>query len=265
VGGTFWRVVALDCVESARRKARGQGYRTESEPVSVSVFALVHGGAHGGWCWELLVPELEKRGHAAVAPDLPIEDDTAGALENARVVVDALEGVDDDVVVVGHSLAGLTIPLVAQLHPVRRLVFLGAMVPAVGMSNLAYLATEPGAVTLAGTESLGEGETPEADDQVLGWERTRDGFYHDVPDDLARHAWERLRPQSFTVMSESTPLEVWPDVPSTYILMTEDRAVGQDWSRRRAKEIGADLIEMEGSHSPFYSRPAELADILVGL
>jgi pimeloyl-ACP methyl ester carboxylesterase len=54
-------------------------------------------------------------------------------------------------------------------------------------------------------------------------------------------------------------------VPSTYILATEDRAVGQEWSRRRAKEIGADLIEIEGSHSPFYSRPAELADILVGL
>lgn len=231
----------------------------------MSTFALVHGGAHGGWCWELLVPELERRGHAAVAPDLPIEDDGAGAMENARIVADALKGADDDVVVVGHSLGGLTIPLVAQLRPVRRLVFLGAMVPAPGMSNLEYLATEPGAVTLAGTENLAEGETPAADDQVLGWERTRHGFYHDVPEDIARHAWQRLRQQSFTVMTERTPLEVWPDVPSTYILMTEDRAVGQEWSRHRAKEIGADLIEIEGSHSPFYSRPGELADILVGL
>jgi pimeloyl-ACP methyl ester carboxylesterase len=208
---------------------------------------------------------LERRGHSAVAPDLPIEDDDAGAMENARVIVDALEGAGDDVVVVGHSLAGLTIPLVAQLRPVRRLVFLGAMVPVPGMSNLEYLGTEPGAVTLSGTESLAEGETPQEDDQVLGWERAREGFYHDVPDDVARQAWERLRPQSFTVMTERTPLEVWPNVPSTYILMTEDRAVGQQWSRRRAKEIGADLIELEGSHSPFYSRPGELADILVGL
>jgi pimeloyl-ACP methyl ester carboxylesterase len=231
----------------------------------MSTFALIHGGAHGGWCWELLIPELEKRGHAAVAPDLPIEDDAAGALENARVVVSALAGVNDEVIVVGHSLGGLTAPLVPQLHPVRRLVFLGAMVPAPGMSNLEYLATEPGAVTLSGTENLADGEKPDEDDQLLGWERARDGFYHDVPEETARRAWQRLRQQSFTVMTETTPLVVWPDVPSTYILMTEDRAVGQDWSRMRAKEIDADLIEMEGSHSPFYSRPSDLADILAGL
>lgn len=231
----------------------------------MSVFALVHGGAHGGWCWELLVPELEKRGHSAVAPDLPIEDDTAGALENAKVVVGAISTGADDVVVVGHSLGGLTIPLVAQLRPVRRLVFLAAMVPAPGMSNLEYLATEPEAVTFSGAENLAEGEIPSEDDQVVGWQRAKAGFYHDVDDEVARHTWERFRRQSFTVMTERTPLEVWPDVPSTYILMKENHAVGQEWSRRRAKEIGADLIEMEGSHSPFYSRPGELADVLVGL
>jgi pimeloyl-ACP methyl ester carboxylesterase len=231
----------------------------------MSLFALVHGGAHGGWCWELLVPELERRGHAAVAPDLPIEDDAAGALENARVVVDAIPPDEDDVVVVGHSMGGLTIPLVAQMRPVRRLVYLAAQVPALGMSNLEYLATEPDAVVFAGAENLAAGEIPAADDQVLSWERAKAGFYHDVDDEVARHAWERFRRQSFTVMTERTPLEVWPEVPATYIVATEDRAVGQEWSRRRAMEIGADLIEVEGSHSPFYSRPGELADILVGL
>ena len=231
----------------------------------MSLFALVHGGAHGGWCWELLVPELEKRGHSVVAPDLPIENDAAGALEYAQVVVAAIPTGDDDVVVVGHSLGGLTIPLVAQMRPVHRLVFLCAQVPAPGMSNLEYLGTEPGAVIFAGAENLADGEIPSENNQVLGWGRAKAGFYHDVDDEVARHAWERLRRQSFTVMTERTPLEAWPDVPSTYILATEDRAVGQEWSRRRAKEIGSDLIEMEGSHSPFYSRPAELADILVGL
>jgi len=231
----------------------------------MSLFVLVHGGAHGGWCWELLVPELEKCGHSVVAPDLPIENDAAGALEYAQVVVAAIPTGHDDVVVVGHSLGGLTIPLVAQMRPVRRLVYLCAQVPAPGMSNLEYLGTEPGAVIFAGAENLADGEIPSEDDQVVGWGRARAGFYHDVDDEVARHAWERLRRQSFTVMTERTPLEVWPDVPSTYILATEDRAVGQEWSRRRAKEIGADLIEIEGSHSPFYSRPAELADILVGL
>jgi hypothetical protein len=48
--------------------------------------------------------------------------------------------------------------------------------------------------------------------------------------------------------------------------MRDDRTVGPAWSRRVATErLGADLIELEGSHSPFYSRPAELADVLSGL
>ena len=37
----------------------------------MSIFILIHGGAHGGWCWDRLVPELEARGHEAIAPDLP--------------------------------------------------------------------------------------------------------------------------------------------------------------------------------------------------
>ena len=48
--------------------------------------------------------------------------------------------------------------------------------------------------------------------------------------------------------------------------MTDDRAVGPQWSRRVAKDrLGADLIELAGSHSPFYSRPVELAEVLAAL
>ena len=40
----------------------------------MTFFALVHGGAHGGWCWERLIPELESLGHQCSAPDLPFDD-----------------------------------------------------------------------------------------------------------------------------------------------------------------------------------------------
>jgi pimeloyl-ACP methyl ester carboxylesterase len=68
------------------------------------------------------------------------------------------------------------------------------------------------------------------------------------------------------VFTERCPIDVWPDVPSTYILMTDDRAVNPAWSRRVAKDrIGANLIELGGGHSPFYSRPVELAQVLADL
>jgi hypothetical protein len=80
------------------------------EKVFMSLFCLVHGAFLGAWCWDLLIPELEARGHEAVAMDLPLEDPDAGAVRYAEEVLQALQGAGDDVVLVGHSMSGLFIP-----------------------------------------------------------------------------------------------------------------------------------------------------------
>jgi pimeloyl-ACP methyl ester carboxylesterase len=223
----------------------------------MALFALVHGGGHGGWCWEELRPELERRGHGAATPDLPFEDEWGGARVWADTVVSAIDSaVESDVVVVGHSMGGMCVPLVATLRPVMRMVFLGAMVPVPGRVYAEYLAENPDAVTFdAGRGSPGP--------SGLSWESARDGFYADCGEEVARRAYDRLRPTPLVVFSERCPIDTWPDVPSTSIVMQDDRAVGPAWSRRAAARIGADVVELEGSHSPFYSRPAELADVLV--
>ena len=79
----------------------------------MSVFALVHGSMHGGWCWRNLIPELERRGHSAISLDLPCEDTEAGLAQYAATVETHLgeAGVGDDLVLVGHSLGSRTIPV----------------------------------------------------------------------------------------------------------------------------------------------------------
>lgn len=234
----------------------------------MTTFALVHGGAHGGWCWEYVVGELSQLGHTAVTPDLPIEDDEADLSDYASTVVQALRGGDGDgdVVVVGHSMAGWTIPIVAAMHPVRRLIFLGAAVPAIGISPVEQHAREPDMMSkeLAVTAEQ-EGEFPISGVEIT-WERARRLFYHDVDEAIARKAWRRLRRQSLRCLEPLYPISAWPDVPSTYILMCDDRSVSPEWSRRYARDVlGADVIELPGSHSPFYSRPRELVEVLTSL
>lgn len=226
----------------------------------MALFALIHGGGHGGWCWEQLIPELEQRGHRAVAPDLPFEDETAGAREWARTVVDAIDAAaaSDDVIAVGHSMGGLCLPVVASMRPVRRMVFLGALVPAPGRSHGEYLAEHPDAVVF-------DADLGSPGPSGLSWESARAGFYADCDEDVARRAYDRLRPTPLVVFTEPCPIEIWPDVPATSIVMRDDRAVGPAWSRRTAAAIGAELVELEGSHSPFFSRPGELAEVLIGL
>src|SRR5207248_4568889 len=85
---------------------------------------------HGAWCWDRLVPQLVEAGHRVVADDLPCEDVGAGCREYAELVLGSLADTpDDSVVLVGHSAAGLTLPLVAAAAPVRAMVFVSALLP----------------------------------------------------------------------------------------------------------------------------------------
>jgi pimeloyl-ACP methyl ester carboxylesterase len=98
-------------------------------------FVLVHGGFHGAWCWERLVLELEKRGHGALAIDLPGHGkrrDEESNLGNRRdAIVDELEPGD---VLVGHSGGGFDITLAADAAPekVGHLIYLAAGLPLEG-------------------------------------------------------------------------------------------------------------------------------------
>jgi pimeloyl-ACP methyl ester carboxylesterase len=229
----------------------------------VTLFALLHGGLHNGSSWDLVSRELIARGHRVVAPDLPVDDDAAGALEWARVASDAIdrapEGADsDDVIVVGHSISGLCVPVVATLRPVRRMVFVAGLLPVPGSAFADEVAANPDAISFPAPQARGVGPFG------LTWESVRDGFYHDCPEHLARKAFRELRHQSFTVFIERCPIDRWPETPSTYILMRDDRAVEVCWVRRNAVDrVGADLVELDGGHSPFLARPSELCDALV--
>jgi pimeloyl-ACP methyl ester carboxylesterase len=70
-----------------------------------ALFALIHGAGDVGWYWHLVEAELRARGHDTVAPDLPIEDETAGLSRYAGTVIDAI-GARQNVVAVGQSLGG---------------------------------------------------------------------------------------------------------------------------------------------------------------
>jgi pimeloyl-ACP methyl ester carboxylesterase len=184
----------------------------------------------------------------------------AGAGDWAEVVVKAIAeaGSPDDVVLVGHSLAGQAVPVVASSTLVQRMVFLCANVPAIGMSYQEYLAEHPDAVTMPPVVLDETGRLE------LAWDDARVLYYGDCDEDLARDAWEHLVPSAaLTAFTEVSPLTAWPRVPASYILCTEDRIIGPNWSRQVSLErLGGPALELPGSHSPMLSRPQALASLL---
>jgi len=221
-------------------------------------FGLVHGSQHGAWCWERLTPELERLGHRVVAPDLPCDDPGVGVDGYATVVIDALDGCDD-VVLVGHSLGSLTIPVVASRRPVERMIFLCSVPTGPGPAidgDLADMVT-PG--------FLAAGRTIDADGlETLDLADAATVFYQDCTPDDVEWALARLRPQSRRPLIEPSPLATWPDAPVSVVLGRDDGALNMDWAvaAATARLDGEAPIVIDGGHSPFIARPLELAEVL---
>lgn len=226
----------------------------------MTTFGLVHGAYHGGWCWDRLVPELADRGFDTVAPDLPCDDVEAGLDDYAAVVLAALDG-HDDVVLVGHSLGSLTIPVVASRRPVRRMVFLCSVPTGVG----ATIGESMG--TMVRPEFMAAPRFSDGTDRdLLTPADARALFYHDCTDADAWWAVAHLRPQAHKPLTERSPLTEWPGAASSVVLTDDDRAVEPRWAVPAAhKFVGEEPVVLPGSHSPFLSRPAELAEVLAAL
>jgi pimeloyl-ACP methyl ester carboxylesterase len=229
--------------------------------------ALVHGSYHGAWFWDLLEPELERLGHRVITMDLPISDPALGAADYARAVEDALDAVPDpdgEPVLVGHSMAGIVTPLVAAHRPIRRLIFVAAFLASPGMSVNDQRAAEPIdgriAPTTAEWADLGD------DVWMVGPDTATELFFQDAPSDIAGWATQQLRPQAYRPLKEITPLTEWPAVESRYVVCRDDRATNPDWGRAAARDrLGVEAVEIDGGHSPFLTRPAELAALLDSL
>jgi pimeloyl-ACP methyl ester carboxylesterase len=208
---------------------------------------------------------LEQLGHDALTVDLPCDDPAAGAREYAATAVEAFAAAPEDLVLVGHSLGGLSIPVVAGLRPVSKLVFLCAMLPRVGRTHDEAMAVEP---DMVGQWRPADPSTYTDAAGASHWypDAAAAFFFSDCDNATAAGAAARLRGQFWKITAEMTPLQRWPDVPSASVIGTNDPVINPVWSRRVSPEIvGGPLVELDCGHSPFLSMPEELARTLAGL
>lgn len=206
----------------------------------MATFAFIHGASDVGWYWHLVEADLRARGHDTVAPDLPVEDDTAGMAAYADVVVEAI-GDRPDVVVVAQSFGGYVAPIVADRIEARLIVLVAAMVPAAGES--------------ADEMFPNTGWQPE----FMKESSTINVFYHDVPPKLAEEALRHERRQSETPGREPWPLTGWPQIPTRFALCRSDRLFPAEWLRRVVRDrLGIVPDEIESGHCPALSRPHDL-------
>jgi len=231
----------------------------------MAAFVLIHGGLHGGWCWEHVVPLLRAAGHDVEAIDLPGADrrmPAAGVTFESYVAatVAAAERAGEPVILVGHSLGGRSISAAAEARPqrVRALVYVAAVLPSPDMRDTLPVADDNiianGFFPVDGGASVMLEEGP-----------ARAGFYSDCSGEDAKAAFARLVPQPVQAVTAPVHLshECWGSVPRYYVFTSEDRTIPVEF-QRQMEQISPCVrtFELHSGHSPFFTHPRELADIL---
>ena len=231
---------------------------------------LVHGAFHGGWCWTKVVDGLAAEGIEVLAVDLPGHGvgDTrpiGGLHGDAAHVRETLHETPGPIVLVGHSYGGAVISEAAADAPgVAHLVYLAAVVPDAG-EGIGGAALDLDPATLA-EMNITDSFVPAADGLSVrvADDAVRAIFYHDCSDDDVAFALARLSPQSTQSFADTVEGAAWRDLPSTYVLCTDDRTVPPLVQQANAARTGT-VVELPTSHSPFFSQPQLVVDLLARL
>jgi pimeloyl-ACP methyl ester carboxylesterase len=228
---------------------------------------LVHGSCHGAWCWRDLIPILARQGHTVRAIDLPGNGEDRTPLANVTLdgyrdaVVAALGRFDGPVILLGHSAGGYPISAAAMAvpHKIAHLVYLCAYTPKTGFGMVHRRTEAPRQPLLPAVQKSDDGisYTVRAD-----WQAS--AFYGDCTEEQRAYAAKHLCPQP--ILPQDTPLTVSDTLralPKSYIRCARDGAIPEEFQTVMANDWGEfTRYDLDSDHSPFFSHPTQLAEIL---
>ena len=227
---------------------------------------LVHGAWHGGWCFSWLQQELDRRGIPSYAIDLPGHGASLQPLGDLGTDIEAVQqflqvladrGISDPVLV-GHSYGGAVISQAATGGPsVSALVYLAAFALEAGESVMSALGTFPHHdVALGSAIQMGDDGTSVLDASVA-----QTALYGSCGQEAINAAISRLTPQPMATMIQPLLHSALGDIPSTYVICSQDQAVHPVHQEIMARRC-TDSITLDTDHSPFLSMVNETADII---
>jgi pimeloyl-ACP methyl ester carboxylesterase len=233
----------------------------------MSTLVLVHGAWHGGWCWRHLATLLRAAGHQVHNPTLtglgershlrtPLETGV-GLDTHIQDVANVLEYEDlRDVVLVGHSYAGMVISEAGVDPKVAGLVYVAARAPDAGEDYPALTKKFPTAPASLGlTHAGGFAQLSEA-------AFLRD-FANGVDPVRARALYAVQGPIADTLFDSRTTQAAWRSKPSFYAVSRNDRTTNPDLERFLARRMKATTIELDSGHLSLVTHPREIAGLIL--
>lgn len=226
-------------------------FSVHAAPLAVPNIVLVHGAFADGSSWAHVIPLLQSHGYHVSAVQLPLTslaDDVAAT----RRVIARQSG---DVILVGHSWAGVVVTEAANTPAVKGVVYLSAMVPDNG---------ESAAGMLQRLKSPMEGMQPDADGLI--WMDDAATFRHVMGGDLSQATANMLaavgKPIAARAFTDVVTHAAWHDKPTWYLITEDDHALPPAVQRQLATQLRAQTMTLRSSHLSLISHPRAVADFI---
>ncbi|MFE0626305.1 alpha/beta hydrolase [Streptomyces sp. NPDC058864] len=224
--------------------------------MSLPALLLVHGAWHDSPAWRFLascLPDVDVR--AVRLPSTGEDPALLGDLYADAARIEAVLGeIGGPAVVLGHSYGGAPVSQTPAVSGIVRVIYLAAMMQDVGDTVL----TPTGGVHPPYWDvHEEEGDRP----GCFGVSDPVEVLYNGVAPQLAESVAATLRKQSLASVTQPLTRAVWRDVPSSYIVCEQDRAIPAAFQYSMARQAGR-VRSMDSGHSPFLSHPAELARLI---
>lgn len=219
---------------------------------SQKAIVLVHGGFVDGAGWEGVYQALKKDGYDVSIVQNPTES-LAGDVAATRAVIDAQ---DKPVILVGHSYGGVVVTEAGNHPKVAGLVYITAFAPDAGESVAKLIANPaPGA-------PVPPILPPKDGFLMLDKAKFAASFAADVEPAKAAFMADSQVPWGLDALNGAVSEPAWKTKPSWYLVATDDKMIPPDAQRAMSKRAGSTVVELEGSHAIYVSKPGAVAEFI---
>lgn len=223
--------------------------RAQTEKKGIKNIVLVHGAFADGSSWSKVIPLLQSKGFHVFAVQNPLSSLEADVAATKR----AIASMDGQVLLIGHSWAGVVITEAGNDPKVAGLLYVDAFAPDDNQSLTdASKDFPPGhgntAVQLSPSGFLS-----------LSARGIDEDFAQDLPPAERKIIFATQGEWGAQCTTDKVSKAAWKTKPTWFIIGKDDHMINPDLLRHQAKRMKATTIELKSSHIPMVSKPKEVA------
>jgi pimeloyl-ACP methyl ester carboxylesterase len=213
---------------------------------------LVHGGFVDGSGWEGVHKILKKKGYNVSV----VQNSTVSLASDVAITKRTLAGVSGPAILVGHSYGGVVITEAGAAPNVAGLVYIAAFAPDQGESVSSLIKDPPPGAPVPPILPPQDGFL------FLDKEKFAASFAADVSPETARFMADSQVPWGVEALNGAVTKPAWKSKPSWYLVASSDKMIPPPAQRSMSKRAGATMVEVDGSHSVYVSKPEAVAQLI---